>query len=378
MALSTVYSFLILFLFIRWGFVVKLRDWAERIARRRFVQAIIIIPLFASSFLLLRLPFSVYGHHLGLKYGLSVQGWGSWLRDWAVELALIIAVGTVVVWIFYLVVARSPRRWWLYFWIAMIPVSAFLTFIAPVAIDPLFYTSEPLEAKHPELVEVLEKVSRNGGLEIPRDRMFEMKASSKVTGPNAYVTGFGATKRVVVWDTAIQQFTAPELMVVFGHEMGHYVLGHVVHGFVLGMLFLLALLYATYHLASWIQNRWTSAWGIRGLHDWASLPLLLLIASVLSFVSEPALNAESRRIEHAADVYGLEVTHGLVANAGQVDAHAFQILGENWLEYPYPSRVAVMWGWDHPTVSDRIRFAVSYDPWSRGESPRYVRVPAKQ
>jgi Zn-dependent protease with chaperone function len=133
-----------------------------------------------------------------------------------------------------------------------------------------------------------------------------------------------------------------------------------------------------YHLASWLQNRWTSALEVRGLHDWASLPLLLLIASVLSFVSEPALNAESRRIEHAADVYGLEVTHGLVANAGQVDAHAFQILGENWLEYPYPSRVAVMWDWDHPTISDRIRFAVSYDPWSRGESSRYVTIPAKQ
>jgi STE24 endopeptidase len=367
---------LILFLFIRWRWVVKWRDWAERTSSRRFVQALIVVPLFAFSFTMLRLPFAIYGHRLSLKFGLSIQGWGSWLRDWAVELALVIVVATLVIWIFYLVVARSPRRWWLYFWLAIIPISAFLTFIAPVAIDPLFYQSEPLAAKHPELVDALEGVSRRGGLEITSDRMYEMKASSKLTGPNAYVTGFGATKRVVVWDTAIQQFTTPELMLVFGHELGHYVLGHVVRGFIVAMVFLLALLFVTYHVVMWILTRWGEHWDIRGLSDWAALPLLILIASVLSFLSEPVLNAESRRIEHAADVYGLEVTHGLVPNVGQVDAHAFQILGENWLEYPYPSKIAVMWDWDHPAISDRIRFALTYDPWSRGESPRYVKTPA--
>jgi STE24 endopeptidase len=324
------------------------------------------------------LPFAIYGHHIGLKYGLSVQGWASWLRDWAVQLGLVVVVGTIVIWIFYVVVARSPRRWWFYFWLAIIPISAFLTFIAPVAIDPLFYQSEPLSNQHPELVDALERVSRSGGLDIPRDRMYEMKASSKLTGPNAYVTGFGATKRVVVWDTAIQQFTDPELMLVYGHEMGHYVLGHVVRGFIIAMVFLLALLFVTFYIGTWIQTRWGARWGIRGLNDWASLPLLILIASVLSFVSEPVLNAESRRIEHDADVYALEVTHGLVSNAGQVDARAFQILGENWLEYPYPSKAAVMWDWDHPTISDRIRFALSYDPWSKGEPTRFVKPQAER
>jgi STE24 endopeptidase len=376
--LSTIYSFLVLLFFIQWRWAVKLRDWAERRSTRRFVQSLVVVPLFAISFSILRLPFAIYGHHIGLKYGLSVQGWASWLRDWAVQLGLVVVVGTIVIWIFYVVVARSPRRWWFYFWLAIIPISAFLTFIAPVAIDPLFYQSEPLSNQHPELVDALERVSRSGGLDIPRDRMYEMKASSKLTGPNAYVTGFGVTKRVVVWDTAIQQFTDPELMLVYGHEMGHYVLGHVVRGFIIAMVFLLALLFVTFYIGTWIQTRWGARWGIRGLNDWASLPLLILIASVLSFVSEPALNAESRRIEHDADVYALEVTHGLVSNAGQVDARAFQILGEKWLEYPYPSKAAVMWDWDHPTISDRIRFALSYDPWSKGEPTRFVKPQAER
>lgn len=372
--ISTIYSFAILIVFIRWRWAVKLRDWAERASERRFIQAMIVVPLFAISVSVLRLPLAVYSHHVGLKFRLSVQGWGSWLRDWATELALVAVIGTILVWIFYIVVARSPRRWWFYFWLAIIPISAFLTFIAPVAIDPLFYKSEPLAAKQPELVDALEQVSHRGGLEIPRERMYAMQASTKLTGPNAYVTGFGATKRVVVWDTAIQQFTKPELMLVFGHEMGHYVLGHVVRGFVVAMMFAFVLLFLTFRIADRVQRIHGHRWGIHGLGDWASLPLLILTASLISFLAEPILNAESRRMEHDADVYGLEVAHGLVPDARQVDAHAFQILGENWLEYPYPSRIAVLWDWDHPPIAERMQFALTYDPWSKGESPRFVRT----
>jgi STE24 endopeptidase len=374
LVISTIYSFAILIVFIRWRWTVKLHGWAERASPRLFPRAMIVVPLFVLSFELLRLPLAIYGHHISLKFGLSVQGWASWLRDWAIELALVAVVGTIVVWIFYSVVARSPRRWWFYFWFAIIPISAFLTFIAPVAVDPLFYKSEPLAAKHPELVAALEQVSRHGGLEIPRERMYAMQASNKLTGPNAYVTGFGATKRVVVWDTAIQQFTTPELMLVFGHEMGHYVLGHVVRGFIIAMVFAFVLLFVTFRVASRVQRIHGQCWGIPGLADWASLPMLILIASLIAFLAEPILNAESRRIEHDADVYGLEVTHGLVPDARQADAHALQTLGENWLEYPYPSRLAVLWDWDHPPIADRMHFALTYDPWSKGKSPRFVKT----
>src|SRR5205823_13807548 len=101
--------------------------------------------------------------------------------------------------------------------------------------------------------------------EIPRERMYAMQASTKLTGPNAYVTGFGSTKRVVVWDTAIQQFTTPELMLVFGHEMGHYVLGHVVRGFIIAMVFAFVLLFLTFRVASRVQRIHGQRWGIRGL-----------------------------------------------------------------------------------------------------------------
>lgn len=370
---GTAYSFAIMCAFLHWRWMAKIRNLAERISTKRFVQAWIVLPLFAVIFFVLLLPLRIYGHQIRLRFGLSVQGWASWFRDQGVELLLMCAIGSVLVWILYAVIRRWPRRAWFYFWLAVIPISAFLTFIAPVAIDPLFDKFQPLENTHPKLVSALEEAAHRGGLDIPRSRMFEMKASEKVTGSNAYVTGFGATKRVVVWDTAIQKMPTPELVYVFSHEMGHYVLQHVLKGFIFGIAVFFVIFYVSYRLASWAQKRWGAEWGIRDLSDWASLPMLLLVVSVLFFLITPGLNAFSRHIEHQADQFGLEVIHGLIPDSPEVAARSFQALGEEWLDYPYPSKWAVWWFWDHPTINDRVRFALTYDPWSEGRSPEVVK-----
>ena len=109
-------------------------------------------------------------------------------------------------------------------------VIIFVIFISPIVIDPLFNKFEPLDQTNPQLVTAIQQVTHRGGMDIPRDRMFLMKASEKVTTLNAYVTGFGPSKRVVVWDTTIQHASTPETLFVFGHEMGHYVLNHIVIG----------------------------------------------------------------------------------------------------------------------------------------------------
>src|SRR6185369_6853792 len=137
------------------------------------------------------------------------------------------AVGSLLLWIFYGAIRRSPRHWWFYSWLVAIPIIVFLMFIAPVVISPMFYRFEPLAEKQPALVAEIAKVVARGGLEIPRSRMFEMNASEKLKSLNAYVAGIGASKRVVVWDTTIQKMNTGEILFVFGHEMGHYVLGHL-------------------------------------------------------------------------------------------------------------------------------------------------------
>jgi STE24 endopeptidase len=371
--INPVYSFLVLWALLSWGIAARYRNWAEKASCRRFLQALIFVPLLMLTIGVADLPLRAYGHHVALQFGLSVQKWGSWLGDYGKGEALEIAILVLVLWLMQTIIRRSLERWWFYFWLVLSPIILFLVFISPVFIEPIFNKFESLEARNPKLVDAIETVVQRGGLMIPRSRMYEMKASEKYTTLNAYVSGFGASKRVVVWDNTIQKLTIPETIFVFGHEMGHYVLHHILIGLVATILGLLAGLYIVFRMARWTVKRFGPQWQIRALHDWAALPMIFLLGGILGFFSEPIDNAFSRHLEHQADIYGLEVTHGINPNSQETAAHSFQILGELSLDYPYPTRLEVLWYWDHPPISDRVRFAHDYDPWSKGESPKYVK-----
>jgi Zn-dependent protease with chaperone function len=366
------YSVAVLVVVLVWQVAPRFRDWAQAASRRRIVQACIFVPLLFLTLDVLNLPVSLYDQHLSLQYGQSIQGWGSWFWDWTKGELIEFVIASVLIWILYGVIRRSARRWWFYFWLASIPIVVFLQFLAPVVIAPLFYKFEPLAAKQPALVAEVEKVTARGGLAIPRDRMFEMKASEKLNSLNAYVAGIGASKRVVVWDTTLQKMTTPQTLFVFGHEMGHYVLGHVFVLIVVLCLLFLIFLYAGFLAMQRIISRAGKRWNIPAVDDWASLPLLLLVVTAVSFVMEPALNSFTRVLEHNADVYGLEVIHGIVPDAPQAAAQAFQILGEVSLSDPDPGAFIKFWLYDHPGVAERVRFAAEYDPWATG-TPKYVK-----
>jgi Zn-dependent protease with chaperone function len=155
--------------------------------------------------------------------------------------------------------------------------------------------------------------------------------------------------------------------------MGHYVLHHILIGLAEGAVGLLIGLYLLYRVSGWFLRRFGERWHTRELGDWAALPMFFLLFSIMSFAATPIESALSRQLEHKADVYGLEVTHGINANSQEAGAHAFQVLGELSLDYPYPSKLLVFWYYDHPSTADRVRFAHEYDPWSKGEPPRYVK-----
>ncbi len=367
------YGLLVFLLLLFWRVGPLFRDWAERASRRRFVQVLIYTPLLLVTVAVLGLPSDAWDQALSRRFGLSVQGWGSWSWDWVLNQVLMLIVGTLLVWMLYGVVRRSPRRWWLFFWLASLPVLVLVIFGAPLVVEPLFYTFKPLAPGNPALVSEIGRVTQRGGMSIPPERMFEMNASSKQTGLNAYVSGFGASKRVVVWDNTLAKATIPETLFVFGHEMGHYVLFHIPKLLAIDAGILLALLFLGYCLAGWMVGRWGPSWGIRGMDDWASLPILLFVLSLLSFLASPAFNTVSRHFEHEADRYGLEVIHGIVPNQGQVAAHYFEKSGEINLADPDPSPFMKVWFFDHPPRRERLHFAATYDPWSDGGSPRYVK-----
>ncbi len=362
-----------LLLILRWRVGVTFRRWAEVVSRRRILQAAIFTPLLLALLEVVGLPAAIARHWLALRYGISVQGWSSWFLDLGKGSLLQFALGILLVWLLYAVMRRSPRRWWFYGWLASLPILVFAVFISPWLVDPLFFDFAPLAPAHPDLAAQIERITARAGEEIPQSRMYVMNASSKLNALNAYVTGLGASRRVVVWDTTLARLSDPEVLSVFGHEMGHYVLGHVRNGVIFAAAMLLAGLFIGSRLFRWLVGRSGGAWGLRGIDDWASLPAFLLVLSLLSFLITPAANAYSRHIEHQADVYGLEVLHGIVPESSAASARSLQIMGEEDLEEPSPSRAVVFWFYTHPPINDRIVFANTYDPWSQGRAPEFVK-----
>jgi len=367
------YGLVVLLLVLGWRWAPKFGDWAQRASGRRIFQAAVYAPLLLLTLGILTLPADIYGHWLSRRYAQSVQGWGSWAWDWTKGQFIGLVIGAILVWILYAIIQRSPRRWWFYFWLASLPLLVILEFLAPVVIEPMFFKFEPLAAKQPALAAGIEKVVARGGLVIPSERIFEMKASEKLKSVDAYVTGIGASKRVVVWDTTISKMTQPEILFVFGHEMGHYVLGHIAKGIAFASSVLLVFLFLGFRGLNWALRRWGQRWAISGVDDLASLPILLFFLFLFSFLASPAIHTFSRHLEHQADQYGLEVVHGIVPDSSAVAAQAFQILGEVDLADPNPSPFIKVWLYTHPPLNERIVFARSYDPWAKGQPPQFVK-----
>ena len=374
---NTLWTPLQLLLFLVTGAAAWMRDTAERIASRRWLQIVVFLLLLLAAHTLLNLPIRIYGHSVGLRYGLSVERWLPWLADVAKSFGLTALIGSLAGLSFFATLRRSPQWWWLRLWPIAMGFVLIGLLLTPYVIDPLFNHFEPLSKSDPALVTQLERVVRRSGLTITPDRMFLMKASDKVTGLNAYVTGFGPSKRIVVWDTTVAHSSPDEIVFIFAHELGHYALGHVITGTVLSCLGLLPLFWFAHLGTGALIRRWGPAWRLRPgpagewSQDLASSVVLLLVLSVLGALSDPIGNAISRRIEHNADVYGQEAAHGIVADPQEVGVQSFQVLGEQGLDDPTPHPVLDGWFGSHPPLWLRSGFARVYDPWAGGKSPKY-------
>jgi STE24 endopeptidase len=353
------------------GVIGWMRDVAVRLSQNRWAQGFVFVLLFVIANFILNLPISLYGHSLGLKYGLSVQGWPSWFGDQAKNLGVSWLIGGLLVMLLFFIIRKASQRWWIIFWAVSIPISLAGTYATPLIYDPLFHKFEPLQQTNPELVERLEKVFAKGNVDIPPQRMFLMRASAKTNTMNAYVTGFGGSKRMVLWDTTLAKMKPDEVLVVMGHESGHYVLGHIVSGIAFTVISLFLLLYLGYRFVQWALNRYGARWRIASQNDWGTLAVLLLAFSLMNIVAMPIENTWSRHHEHDADVYGQESVHGIVADPRQAARGAFAALGENYLEEPNVSPLAEFWFDGHPSTGRRAAFAAHYDPWAPDAAPKY-------
>jgi Zn-dependent protease with chaperone function len=183
---------------------------------------------------------------------------------------------------------------------------------------------------------------------------------------NAYVTGFAATKRIVLWDTLLKKLNSREVQVVMAHEMGHYVLHHVVWGLLAGFCGIIVALYLVYRLSNVLMRRHKKWFGFDELSSIASLPLLWFLMQAIVLVFMPVGMALSRHIEHEADRFALELTHD-----NHAMATAFARLQSENLSNPRPGWLYMLWRGSHPSLGERIDFANEYRPWEHGEALQY-------
>jgi Zn-dependent protease with chaperone function len=203
--------------------------------------------------------------------------------------------------------------------------------------------------------------------------MYLMKASDKSTGINAFVAGIGPTKRIVVWDTTADRIPNDEILFIFGHESGHYVLQHLPKGFACTVFGLFFAYWICAALAAWLIKRFGTRWGANGLGSRTGFVVLLFVFSLAMFLGDPIGNAVSRHFEHQADVYGQEAIHGIVPDPQKTAVAAFNDLGAAWLEDPHPSSILVFWLYSHPSVQQRAEFAEHYDPWTNGGRGKFFK-----
>ena len=349
------------------GLSARMRDVAHSLGHRRYVHVLIFVVLYYAVGFVLTFPLAWYsGFALEHQYALTTQSFGSWLADELKgQVVEIVFLGVLpLLALAYGAIQHSPRRWWLQFSLAALPVIAAIVLVQPIVVDPLFNKFTPLQDQHLK-GEILDLAAR---AHIPGRDVYQVDKSRQTVRYNAYVNGFGASQRIVLWDTTLKGMSDDEILFVMGHEMGHYKLGHIWKAVLLLSASAFLGFFLSHVMMTWAVRRWGGRWGFRDLHDVASIPLLAVTLSVISFVAQPLSNAVSRTSEHEADVFGLEVTH-----LNDAAARAFIKLGAQNRSNPEPSSVIRLLLYSHPTLIERIRFAESYRPWERGEPDRFFR-----
>jgi STE24 endopeptidase len=361
---STVWGLLVPAAILWTGFSARMRNWAQAIGRKWFFIVAAYWVIFTLVSTVIDLPRVYYvGFVRQHAYDLSNQTLAKWASDQLANLAVTLVIGGMALWVPYLLLRKSPQRWWIYTSILAVPFIVTIVLVQPLWIDPLFNTFGPMKDKALE-ADILRLADRSG---IEGGRVFEVAKSEDTKALNAYVNGFGATKRIVLWDTIIKALDRPQLLVVMGHEMGHYVLGHVWKLILLLSLTILGMTYAIHRLAGALIRKHTARFGFTELGDVASLPLVLLLVGAVSLVTDPLTLAVSRHFEHEADRFALEITHDNVGCAA-----AFAKLQQSNLGVPRPSWFYVLFRASHPTLGDRIDFCNEYRPWETGESEIYA------
>jgi STE24 endopeptidase len=328
------------------GWHVTLRDLAERLAPFAPIVAYVFLLTLISEGL--GLPLSFYsGFLIERRYGLSNERFSAWLLDQAKSFGIGLLLGGAAASLLYWLIRLDPERWWLAAGIVFALLIVALTNLAPVLLLPLFYSVKPLDREALK-ARLLSLADRAGA------RVFgayEWGLAEKTRKANAALAGLGATRRILVSDTMLAEYSDDEIEVVLAHELAHHVHGDIWKGIVLES----GLVIAGFYVAARVLSAFAPAAGLRGVADVAGLPLLLLAAGAVSLVMVPVAHALSRTYERNADRFALELTRNPSAFIS-----AMRRLGAQNLAEEDPSR-AVQWlFYSHPPMRERIAAAQAF------------------
>jgi Zn-dependent protease with chaperone function len=349
------------------GLSARFRDVAHRVGRNAWSRMLVFVSLVMLATTALGLPLAWYGGWaVERQFGFATHGPGAWLLDHLKEqIATLVAVGIVpLLAVAWAAIRRFRRTWWVWLAAGTLPVTLAGVLLQPLVFEPLFNRFTPLEDASLR-AEILALGARAG---IPARQVLQADMSRQTSKVNAYVSGFGATQRIVLWDTTLEKLERDEILFVMGHEMGHYVLGHIWKGVALSTLGAFAAFGLIALAAGAVLRRYGDAWGVRDVGDLASLPLLLALLTAVQFAAQPVTHAVSRAMEHESDVYGLEITHD-----NDAAARAFVKLAGNNRSDPDPPGWVRTWFYTHPPLGERILFALNYRPWESGRPARLFR-----
>jgi STE24 endopeptidase len=344
---------------LSFGWSAAWRRWAERMTKRRWLQpALYALPLTLVSVLIV-LPWTLYAEYYREKqYGLMNLSLGGWLGERAIQVGISLVATAILLTIVFAVIRRAPRTWWLWGAGTLTLFTAFAVLIAPVFISPLFNKYTPMEAG-PLRDQILGMARAN---HVPAENVYVFDASKQTKRISANVSGLGPTIRISLNDNLLNRTSPAETKAVMGHELGHYVLGHVWRLILeFALIFLVAFL-LLWWLTPRLLARFGGRWGVQDVADPAVVPLLSAIAAVYVLAMTPVLNTIVRTSESEADAFGLEA-------AREPDGFASTAMKLSEYRKIEPSPLEEMLFFDHPSGRTRVRMAMDWKARHLAELP---------
>src|SRR5438445_2715000 len=332
------------------GWSGTLRDIALGDAAQNYTLAVFLYVLMLMTITkLLGLGLDYYGFRLEHRFQLSNQRLRAWLWDEAKGFLVGLVLATIVTELLYFIMRQAPQHWWLIAWVVFLGLFVLMAQLAPLVLFPIFYKFEPLQNE--ELKARLVRLSERAGTRVRG--VYQWKLSEKSRKANAALTGLGNTRRIILADTLLDNYSPDEIEAVLAHELGHHAHSHIMKSIGIQAGVTLVGFWAANWVLHYAVDRWHK---FPALYDFANLPLIVLIFAVLSFLLMPALNALSRFNERQADRYAFENIASVAPFISSMNKLAEQNLSERT-----PSRWVEWWFHSHPAVARRVAAAESWE-----------------